>query len=227
MEFSRPGFDIGLFSNSRDPQLAFWGETVGLEYDHMGKLGGGVQQHRHHLADAILKMNHARDPLPQMPPAGYAELIVAQQDRKASHSETDPDGNRVTLSPAGRDGIDGYALKLLANDPEATMRFYRDVIGLEQLEDPKIFRHGKGRILIEPGQVRVDESGAWRGPGFRYITFQVMDAKGAFAEAEAKGAWIGEGLREMGDLVRFGFLRDPDGNWIEISERTSFTGRPL
>ncbi|WP_164516343.1 VOC family protein [Minwuia thermotolerans] len=227
MEFARAGFDIGLFSNAREPQLDFWQKTVGLAYDHMGKLGGGVQQHRHHLHDAILKMNHARDPLPAMPPTGYAELIVAVEGRPGTHSETDPDGNRVTLAPAGKDGIDGYALKLSANDPEATMRFYRDVIGLEQLGDPKVFRHGKGRILIQPGEVRVIDDADWRGPGFRYITFQVMDAKTAFQEAEAKGASIGAPLRELGDVVRFGFLRDPDGNMIEISERTTFTGKAL
>lgn len=226
MDFSRTGFDIGLFSNQREPQLDFWRDTVGLPYDHMGKLGGGLQQHRHHLFDAILKMNHARDPLPDMAPAGYAELIVAQAGRTATHSETDPDGNRVTLVPEGKDGVDGYALKLLANDPDISARFYRDVIGLEQPE-PRVFRHGRGRLILQPGEVRPQRAGDWRGPGFRHITFQVMDARAAFAAAEAQGAGIGQPLRDMGGLVRFGFIRDPDGNWIEISERTSFTGRDL
>jgi lactoylglutathione lyase len=38
---------------------------------------------------------------------------------------------------------------------------------------------------------------------------------------------IGAELVDLGELVRFGFVRDPEGNWIELSERTTFTGRPL
>jgi lactoylglutathione lyase len=27
--------------------------------------------------------------------------------------------------------------------------------------------------------------------------------------------------------VRYSFVRDPDGNWIELSERASLTGKPV
>ena len=64
MHLAKQHLDVGLFSNQRDEQLAFWQQTVGLPYDHMGKVGGGVQQHRHHMNGSILKMNHSRDPLP-------------------------------------------------------------------------------------------------------------------------------------------------------------------
>ena len=46
MNLAKPHLDVGLFSNKRNEQLAFWQQTVGLPYDHMGKVGGGVQQHR-------------------------------------------------------------------------------------------------------------------------------------------------------------------------------------
>ncbi len=62
MNLAKQHLDVGLFSNNRDEQLAFWQQTVGLPYDHMGKLGGGMQQHRHHTNGSILKMNHARGP---------------------------------------------------------------------------------------------------------------------------------------------------------------------
>ena len=64
MNLAKQHLDIGLFSTKRDEQLAFWQHTVGLPYDHMGKLGGGMQQHRHHMNGSILKMNHSRHPLP-------------------------------------------------------------------------------------------------------------------------------------------------------------------
>lgn len=226
MEFSRPGFDVGLFSNRRDEQLAFWQQTVGLAYDHMGKLGGGMQQHRHHMAGAILKMNHARESLPVLPPSGYAELIVAREGETAPRSLADPDGNRVTLVPPGFDGILGYALKVAVNDPAAHAGFYRDVIGLAG-GGPNTFLSGSERLIVEAAVQPVERVDEWRAPGFRYITFQVADARAAFAAAEAKGTEIGQPLRELGGLVRFGFIRDPDGNWIELSERTTFTGKAL
>lgn len=226
MEFSRPGFDIGLFSNRRDEQLVFWQQTVGLSFDHMGKLGGGMQQHRHLMGGAILKMNHAREPLPDLPASGYVELTVAREGETAQRSLADPDRNRVTLVPPATDGIEGYALKVAANDPAAHGHFYRDVIGLAE-DAQNVFVSGAGRLIVEPAVGPIERVDEWRARGFRYITFQVSDARAAFAAAEAAGAEIGQPLRELGSLVRFGFIRDPDGNWIEISERTTFTGKKL
>ena len=79
MKLAKQHLDIGLFSNKRDEQLAFWQHTVGLAYDHVGKLGGGVQQHRHHMNGSILKMNHARDPLPALAPSGIVGLQIARE----------------------------------------------------------------------------------------------------------------------------------------------------
>ncbi len=31
----------------------------------------------------------------------------------------------------------------------------------------------------------------------------------------------------FGQVARYGFVADPDGNWIEISARTSLTGKPV
>ncbi len=104
MHLAKPHLDIGLFSNMREAQLAFWQQTVGLAYDHMGKLGGGVQQHRHHMNGSILKMNHARDPLPAIAPSGIIGLQIAREGLAEPRPLADPDGNKVTLVPKGRDG---------------------------------------------------------------------------------------------------------------------------
>ena len=74
MNLAKQHLDIGLFSTKRDEQLAFWQQTVGLPYDHMGKLGGGMQQHRHHMNGSILKMNHSRG-------AQLAHVVVGQAHR--------------------------------------------------------------------------------------------------------------------------------------------------
>ena len=107
MKLAKPHLDVGLFSNRHDEQLAFWQKTVGLPYDHMGKLGGGVQQHRHHMNGSILKLNHARDPLPEIAPLGIIGLQIAREGLDQPQALADPDGNRVTLVPKGRDGVEG------------------------------------------------------------------------------------------------------------------------
>ena len=46
MHLAKQHLDVGLFSNRRDDQLAFWQQTVGLPYDHMGKVEGRDMQFR-------------------------------------------------------------------------------------------------------------------------------------------------------------------------------------
>lgn len=78
MRLAKPHLDIGLFTNRREAQLAFWQQRVGLEFDHLGKLGRGLHQLRHHMNGSIMKVNHARDPLPELPPSGYRKLYIAR-----------------------------------------------------------------------------------------------------------------------------------------------------
>src|SRR5882757_8443060 len=116
MNLAKQHLDVGLFSTNRDEQLAFWQQTVGLPYDHMGKVGGGVQQHRHHMNGSILKMNHSRQPLPEAPPSGIVGLQIAKDGLAVPQALSDPDGNRVTLVPrsanGGTDGVQGIAILL-------------------------------------------------------------------------------------------------------------------
>jgi lactoylglutathione lyase len=123
MKLAKRHLDIGLFSNKRDEQLAFWQQTIGLPYDHVGKLGSGVQQHRHHMNGSILKMNHARDPLPALASSGIVGLQIAREGLAEPKALADPDGNKVTLVPAGRDGVMGVAILLKVTDPAAHDRF--------------------------------------------------------------------------------------------------------
>ncbi len=224
MELARSGFDIGLFSNRQDAQLRFWQERVGLAYDHLGKLGGGVHQHRHHLHGAILKMNAARDPLPDLPPAGYRALRIASPVA-APRALHDPEGTPVTLVPPGDNGTDSVDLLMTVSSLVRHVEFYRDGLGLP-VDAAGTVSLGAARLRAS-GIGPVARSPDWRGPGLRYITLQVTDARAAWAQALANGAEGAAPLRDLGELVRFAFIRDPDGNFIELSERTTFTGRPL
>jgi lactoylglutathione lyase len=225
MNLAKNHIDVGLFSTRREAQLAFWQGPVGLPYDHLGKLGGGMQQHRHHMNGSILKMNHARDKLPDVPPSGIVELLIAREGIDEACHLIDPDGNRVTLVPRGCEGVVGIGVVLRVGNRDATDRFYRHVM---QFDSPSrgVYRAGDSLVIVgEEGPV--EKSAEWRAPGFRYTTVQIFDAAREHEGILARGGEEGAPLRVLGDTVRYSFVRDPDGNFIEISQRASLTGGHL
>lgn len=224
MRLAKEHIDVGLFSNRRDAQLAFWQHDVGLAYDHMGKLGGGMQQHRHHMNGSILKMNHARNALPAAPPSAITELLIAR-DIDQPHHLLDPDGNRVTLVHKGCEGVTGIGIVLQVNDREATDHFYRHVMQFDSPRDG-VYRCGDS-LLIVGAQGKVERCDEWRAPGFRYFTVQVWDCIAEHAGILARGGTEGRAPIVLGDTVRYSFVRDPDGTFIEISQRASLTGGQL
>ena len=225
MNLAKQHLDVGLFSTKRDEQLAFWQQTVGLPYDHMGKLGGGMQQHRHHMNGSILKMNHSRNPLPAAPRSGIIGLEIAKDELADRRELRDPDGNRVTLLPKGADGVHGIAILLRVNDPAEHERFWTTAMQFERVGEGR-YRCGDSLVVIaERG--KVDRSAEWRGPGYRYMTVQVWDCLAEYAGILERGGTSGGEPRVLGDTVRFAFVCDPDGNHIEISQRASLTGGKL
>jgi lactoylglutathione lyase len=225
MNLAKNHIDVGLFSNQRDAQLAFWQGPVSLPYDHLGKLGGGMQQHRHHMNGSILKMNHAREPLPALPPSGIVEVLIARDDLDTPRHLIDPDGNRVTLVPKGCEGVVGVGVVLRVNNRDATDRFYRHVMQFEAA-GRGVYRCGDSLVIVgEEG--KVEKSAEWRAPGYRYTTVQIWDAAKEHAGILARGGEEGAPLRVLGETVRYSFVRDPDGNFIEISQRASLTGGHL
>jgi len=225
MNLAKPHLDVGLFSNQREPQLAFWQETVGLPYDHMGKVGGGVQQHRHHMNGSILKMNHARGALPAAAPSGIIGLEIARDGLAAPQALADPDGNRVTLVPKGTNGVEGIAVLLRVNDGRAHDRFWTEAMQFERAGEGR-YRCGDSLVVIAE-QGKVERSREWRGPGYRYTTVQVWDCLAEYAGILARGGTSGGEPRVLGETVRYAFVCDPDGNHIEISQRASLTGGKL
>jgi len=224
MNLAKPHLDIGLFTNQRDAQLAFWQQTIGLAYDHMGKVGGGVQQHRHHMNGSILKVNHARDPLPALPPSGIVGLEIAREGLAAPKGLADPDGNKVRLVPKGLNGVRGIAILLKVNDPAEHDRFWTEAMQFERAGEGR-FRCGDSLVaIVEQGKVDRSRAEQWRGPGYRYMTVQVRDCVSEYAGILARGGISGGQPRVLGDTVRFAFVCDPDGNHIEISQRASLTG---
>ncbi len=222
MDLAKPHVDIGLFTNSREAQLRFWENEVGLAYDQMLKLGGGVQQHRFDAHGSVVKVNHAREPLKDSGAAGYRTLMIARAGLDAPRRMTDPDGNAVVLVPKGHHGVDGIAVGVAASDATAARRFYGEALGLMPAGDDAV-SCGDSLIVFETSPAPV-QAGAMVALGFRYLTIQVRDCDAEHARILRSGGHEGRPPTTLGTTARISFVRDPDGNWIEISERASLTG---
>ncbi len=252
--FAKPAFDIGFATNDIDGFATLWEKQAGLSYDHLAKLGSGFHQHRWRQGDSIIKVNHTRQPLPDAPAAGYRLVTLehrrfklnrsrdqfAGQDALTHRFRADPDPNGSGSALAANrqadlvtpDGVPvslredagaDLTLHVVANDLDAFARFYGGLLGLAP-DGANAFRLGGSRIETEAGSV--PEAPGWREKGLRYMTVQIFDCDGLTVEMERQGAVIGAEPRTIGQ-VRYSFVRDSDGNWIELSERASLTGKPV
>ena len=227
IELAKHQLDIGLTTEDRDETLAFWQNEVGLTYDGPLSVGGGVQQHRHSFRGSIIKINHSRNPVEPEPPSGYRRVFVAQPDRTEVHETSDPGGNQVVLVPPGHDGITQLALSRSAcATSHEHGHFWGDLVGLPAA--PRV-----GCRMRSASATRCSASSTT--PRHRATR---LAAAPAIATARSRsstptpstGSCIAAGARDghepftHGDVARYGFIRDPDGNWIELSQRASITG---
>jgi lactoylglutathione lyase len=173
----------------------------------------------------VVKINHHAEPLPDAPPSGYRELIIAQPGCIAPQALADPDGNRVMLVRPGHDGVSQIGIRLAVRDLEAHRRFYADALGL--IEEPRAsgtsFRAGQSLIVLEQDRSAHLDPGI-RGKGWRYITFQTFKVDETHAEVLAAGGREALAPVTLGTTARISMVLDPDGNWIELSQRASIVG---
>jgi len=222
MQLAKPRVDIGLSTNHLEPMLAFWQGEAGLAFDHLLPIRKGQDQHRHAANGSVVKINHVAEPIPDAPPSGYRELIVAREGVAAPRHLQDPEGNRITLVPPGHDGVGQVGIRLAVRDLEAHRRFYREALGLLE-EAPGRFRAGESLILLEQDPDAPADA-QMRGPGWRYITFQVFKVDEEHAKVLAHGGREAMAPVTLGTTARISMVRDPDGNWIELSQRASIVG---
>jgi len=226
MELAKPRIDIGLSTNGLEPMLSFWQGDAGVSFDHVLPIRRGHNQHRHDANGSVVKINHHADPLPASTPAGYRELIIARAGLAAPRDLVDPDGNRLRLVPSGADGITQIAVRLAVRDLDAHRRFYRDALGL--VEEPTrvagaAFRAGESLLLLDRSADAPSDA-QMAGSGWRYITFQVFKVDAEHAQVLAAGGREALAPTTLGSTARISMVRDPDGNWIELSQRASIVG---
>ena len=222
MKLAKQQVDIGLSTNNLGPVLAFWQQQPGIRFDHVLPIRPGHDQHRHDIGGSVLKINHHDSPLPANRPSGYRELLIAQPGLTEPTRLADPDGNRLMLVPHGHDGVTQIGVRIAVRDLDAHRRFYGAALGLAE-ERPGRFRAGASVVILEQ-QPEAPDDAQMQGPGWRYITFQVFKVDEEHAAVLAKGGREALAPITLGTTARISMVRDPDGNWIELSQRASIVG---
>jgi len=202
--------------------LAFWQEQVGLPLENVLPIGQGLRQHRHSVNGSVFKLNHSRDRLEEAPIAGYRELRIARAGLAERRELVDPDGNRVVLVPPGEQLVDGIGLHLHVRNEAAFHEFYGRVLGLEQVASAA-YRCGDSILSVEQDPTATIEP-RFTARGYRYFTIQIRDVDAEHRVVLERGGREGRPPVTLGTVARVSFVRDPDGNWIELSQRASLTG---
>jgi catechol 2,3-dioxygenase-like lactoylglutathione lyase family enzyme len=225
MQLAKSVIDVGLSTNNLGPMLRFWQQDVVLRFDHVLPVRRGQKQYRHDEQGSVIKINHHVDRLPESPPSGYRELIVAREGLQKPWSMIDPDGNRVRLVPRGHDGVNQLGVAVHVRNLDEHRRFYGDILGFAEqpYANGAACRVGDSAILLQE-----DRSAAIDAPrqarGWRYITFQVADIDAVHGELRSWGVREGLAPITLGEVARISMILDPDGNWIELSRRASIVG---
>ncbi len=236
MDLAKDRADVGLFTNRYDEMRDFYGSRLGLKFLETAGIGK-VQQHRYDLGGSWLKINTASNPLPPPSPGGYRKLVIPTAQVTQPQTLTDPDSNTVELVPPGHNGIDHVELQLGVSDVGVFERFQTEVLGSARI-GPARFRLGRSILsftadpaaspYVAPPRKEGETPNLMRataalvGPGLRYFTVQVRDCGAEHDRVLAAGG--NEGSPVMpgpagGPTVALFFIRDPDGNWIEVVQR--------
>ena len=213
---------VGLHEITPMTLLAFWQQTIGLPLESVLPTGGGNQQHRHEINGSVFKLNHSRTPVPERRDTGYTRVSIAREGLELPRSESDPEGNQVLLLPPGHDDVVGIGIHLRVSDAERFDDFFARALALEAI-GPQRYRCGDSVISFEQA-ADVEPNRSLAGRGYRYLTVQVFDCDAEHRGILERGGREGRAPVTLGDVARISFVRDPDGNWIEISQRASLTG---
>jgi catechol 2,3-dioxygenase-like lactoylglutathione lyase family enzyme len=123
-----------------------------------------------------------------------------------------------------KDSID---LGIVTNDPVASIAFYRDVLGFEDLGEFPMpggtmqrLQCGTSTIKIvslkRPPSASAAPGGIGGATGYRYWTISVSNLAEIVAACEAAGVTIAIPITELRPGVTIAMVEDPDGNWVEF-----------
>ena len=116
--------------------------------------------------------------------------------------------------------------RMRVSDMEQTLRFYREVLGLEVVEQKVSPRGSHLAFLAVPNSQELIELCSFPTSGpvkvqedLVHLAFEVDDLDGTIQELQAKGVSITDGPTESSSGSRFIFIDAPDGYEVELIER--------
>lgn len=212
MRLAKECIDVGLYTDGLEPMRAFYGGRLGLPYEELLKVGGGLHQHRFGLRGSVLKVNHSREPIDDAP----TNFIGLDINGPEPQHLRDPDGMTVTMTP----DVERIAVHWASSDPERLATMLRDGFDAVDVGDRRL-RVGTTALVLHAGGEPV---GPIRSRGFRYLTVQVWDVRAEHTKLLELGWQDSIAPRKLGETAYISFVVDPDGSPIEISQRASLTG---
>ncbi len=229
MELARPQLDVGLFTNKLEEAQAFYGGRLGLRFESILPTGGGFNQYRYLSNGGVIKVMHGRDPLAARRPGGYLRLIIASPNVSAPQTLVDQDGNQVELVPPGHNGVTQLEIALGVSNPEAFGAFYEKAAAAQRLGAAR-YKVGETIFSVTrdpalqgaappPFANTLEVLKAMAALGIRYVTLQVRDCEAVFKAMKDGGASEALKPTPFGNAAQVSFVRDPDGNFIEIVQR--------
>jgi catechol 2,3-dioxygenase-like lactoylglutathione lyase family enzyme len=126
-------------------------------------------------------------------------------------------------------------LGVVISDADASLRFYRDTLGLEYVAEvplPQIGSPGimhrlqcgetvvKLLVLDTPPPAKSPPGGPASALGYRYFTIPVTNLEELVAEVEAAGYGVPVPPMEARPGLQIAMVEDPDGNWVEFIQAT-------
>ena len=216
MKLAKPHLDVGIFTNDLDRCWRSGSTTwAAVRGDAATRRRRTPASPRHERLGA--KLNHARDPLPD----ATAGRLSRTGDRARGHYDGSERAHRSRRQPrdAAPPGTTGYAAS--ASDlPCATRRPSIDSTATRcsssmrrRLPTAAATRSSRSQRTIR------STDGAAAGP-----RLSLHHGPGVGRRRRARGHHRarrrrGPAARTLGATARVSFVRDPDGNWIEISQR--------
>jgi predicted enzyme related to lactoylglutathione lyase len=112
-------------------------------------------------------------------------------------------------------GIGGYFVR--AADPAALQAWYRDSLGLDMDEYGQWDQQAGPTVLAA---FDADTGYFGRAGQQTMLNFRVRDLDAMLAQLRAAGADVDEKTEDMDGVGRFGWVTDPEGNRIELWQRS-------
>ena len=224
LEFAKPAFDIGLFTNNPDAMVEFWLSQDAFTFDHVLRISRSLTQHRLSLGHGILKINTTAENVDKAQYSAFGSILIASPETHSKRQITDPDGNMISFASSAELGIDHWGVEICAPSLDLFRSFYVDLLGLSSSGDNDHIVHCGDSALVFKQDKTVTPISALEGLGLRYITVQVFNVDDVYERIVTHG---GKGVRApmtLGKTARIAFVADPFGNWIELSQRASLVG---